>query len=181
MQIPWQARHVVTCDDAPHSILYPLHSTLYILPSTLYTYTPYTGLHTPHSTLHTLHFTLHTLHFALHTLHLTLYTPHSALCTLHSTHDTPHLTLYTPHVTGGLLFDSGGPFGNQTSLCAAPFWLGGPFGNRLLCELHSPSTMPLYSRGAPLLLRDTARESVHPCGLTSLFITRGSDQRRWQI
>ena len=82
----WQAWHVVTCDDTPHSTLYTPHCTLYTL-------------HTLHFTLHTLHSTLYTSHFTLYTLDFTLCTPHSTLYTLHSTHYTPHSTLHTLHFT----------------------------------------------------------------------------------
>ena len=110
-QIPWQAWHVVTWDDAPHSALhtllstlhalhftvYPLHSTLHTLDSTLHTL--HFTLHTLHFTLHILHSTLHSFHFTLYTPHSTLYTPHFTPCTLHSTLCAPHSTLHTPQFT----------------------------------------------------------------------------------
>ena len=102
----WQAWHVVTCDDTPHSTLYTPHCTLYTLHTlhfTLHTLRLYNTLqftlHTLHSTLYTSHFTLYTLDFTLCTPHSTLYTLHSTLHTLHSTLYTPHFTLYTPHST----------------------------------------------------------------------------------
>ena len=80
VQIAWQAWHVVTCDDTPHSTIHTLHSTLY----------------TVHSALYTPHFTLYTLHSALHNPHFSLYTPHSPLNTPLSS----HLTLCTPPSSG---------------------------------------------------------------------------------
>ena len=70
----WQAWHVVTCDDTPHSTLYALYSTPYTLHITLCILhsTRHLTLYTPHSRLHTLHPTLRTLHFTLHTLNFTL-------------------------------------------------------------------------------------------------------------
>ena len=104
VQIAWQAWHVVTCDDTPHSTIHTLHSTLYTVHSALYT--PHFTLHTLHSTLYTLHFTLYTLHVTLytphstlHTLHFTLYTPHSTIPTSHSTHHIPHSTLHFLHTS----------------------------------------------------------------------------------
>ena len=94
VQNPWQARHVVTCDDTSHFTLYTLHSTIYTLH-----FTPHSTLYTPHSTLYTLLSTLYTLHSTLYTLHSTLYTLHSALYALHSTLHTLHFALHTSHFT----------------------------------------------------------------------------------
>ena len=117
VQIAWQAWHVVTCDDTPHSTIHTLHSTLYTLHRTLNTlhstlYTP--TLYTPHFTLHTLHSTLYTLHFTRHTLHSALYTPHFTLYTLHSASHNPHFSLYTPHSPLNT------PLSSHLTLCTPP-------------------------------------------------------------
>ena len=83
VQIAWQAWHVVTCDETPHSTLHTF-------------YTLHFALFTSHSTHHTLHSTLYTLHSTLYTLRFELYTPHFTLYTLHSTLYTLHSTLYKP-------------------------------------------------------------------------------------
>ena len=91
LRIAWQAWHVVTCDEIPHSTL-------------LTFYTLHFSLHTPHPTLHstlyTLHSTLYTLNFTLHTLHSTLYSPLSILYTLNSTLLTWSVVMNIFHLLG---------------------------------------------------------------------------------